>query len=193
MTSPSPETTLPELHRLTSQYIDVEDRLRLSGETAGGDTLVLWLTQRLMNRLLPHLFNVLQTQTAEATSSPAGGLQTEMVQGFAQQAARAQLPPQQPVTAAPETRTWLVESVDIKAHTASAEGGTVPATTAVQLLFKSREVQIAAVVMPPALLRQWLNILYDQWRLAGWSADLWPEWVRDSVPTPPAAGRVSLH
>ena len=39
------------LHRLTTDYVEEEDRIRVSGASANGDTVVLWLTQRLLNRL----------------------------------------------------------------------------------------------------------------------------------------------
>lgn len=43
---------MPDLQRITTQYIEVEDRLRLTGELAPGEVVVLWLTQRLMHRLI---------------------------------------------------------------------------------------------------------------------------------------------
>ena len=43
------------LGRVTTVYVDVEDRFRLSGEAQDGLVLVLWLTQRLLCRLVPHL------------------------------------------------------------------------------------------------------------------------------------------
>ena len=44
-----------DLSRVTTVYVDVEDRFRLSGETQDGQVLVLWPTQRLLCRLVPHL------------------------------------------------------------------------------------------------------------------------------------------
>jgi hypothetical protein len=35
------------LDRTTTEYIDTEDRLRLSGQYADGSAVVIWLTQRL--------------------------------------------------------------------------------------------------------------------------------------------------
>ena len=43
------------LQRVTTAYLENEDRLRLTGELADGDTVVCWLTQRLLNRLVPGL------------------------------------------------------------------------------------------------------------------------------------------
>ena len=36
------------LDRITTEYIDAEDRLRLSGQSADGSAVVIWLTQRLI-------------------------------------------------------------------------------------------------------------------------------------------------
>ena len=38
------------LQRVTTAYVADEDRLRLTGELSDGDAVVLWLTQRLLNR-----------------------------------------------------------------------------------------------------------------------------------------------
>ena len=81
----------PTLKRLTTEYVDVEDRIRLTGELEDSETVVLWLTQRLLTKLLPHLLDLLQKQTAAAVGSTAESVQTEMVQTFSQQAARSQV------------------------------------------------------------------------------------------------------
>ena len=38
-----------ELQRITTTYVDVEDRLRLTGVLANGTVVQLWLTQRRRN------------------------------------------------------------------------------------------------------------------------------------------------
>ena len=43
------------LQRITTEYDEREDRIRVSGQLAQGEAVVLWLTQRLLNRLVPHL------------------------------------------------------------------------------------------------------------------------------------------
>lgn len=47
------------LQRITIEYRTQEDRLCLTGERAG---VVLWLTQRLLGRLVPHLTAWLEQQ-----------------------------------------------------------------------------------------------------------------------------------
>ena len=54
------------LERITTEYIDKDDRIRLTGEPAQGDAVVLWFTQRLLNRLVPHLTAWLSGQLAPA-------------------------------------------------------------------------------------------------------------------------------
>ena len=88
------------LERLTTEYVEREDRIRLSGQLTHGDTVVLWLTQRLLSRLVPHLSAWLARQLAPASSNPSvQAAHQDIVQGFAQQAARAQLVPEPPVRA----------------------------------------------------------------------------------------------
>lgn len=157
------------LHRVTTEYIEAEDRLRLSGEDASGGTVVAWLTQRLMNRLIPHLCQWLEKQAAPtppAGPTPLAGLKQE----FAQQKARAELEPQPPVKARPEGRSVLVHGVQLKSS-----------QSRVTLLFKDAADEVTAVLQlqaPP--LRQWLNILYDHYLRAGWATAVWPQWMAEA-------------
>ncbi|MCX7180662.1 MAG: hypothetical protein NTX56_18500 [Proteobacteria bacterium] len=41
-------TNAQTLDRITTEYIDMEDCLRLSGQYAGGSVVVIWLIQRLI-------------------------------------------------------------------------------------------------------------------------------------------------
>ena len=74
------------LERCTTEYAEDEDRLRLSAELANGNTVVLWLTQRLLNRLVPHLVQWLEKQTAGvAAISSVQARTSNAMQGFAQE------------------------------------------------------------------------------------------------------------
>lgn len=149
-----------ELARFTTEYIETEDRLRLAGEDGAGVTVVIWLTQRLLQRLVPLLLRWL-AQEGEA------GSQAEVWQGWAQQAARAELAPQAPVVAAAPGWAVLAQEVDL-----------TPGPEAVVFLFKGGGGERASIALRPVHLRQWLNILYDNYLLAGWPMELWPEWFR---------------
>lgn len=164
-------TDAPELQRVTTEYVPVEDRIRISGETADGATIVLWLTQRLLNLLVPRL-----TGGLERLDSASDAL----LQEFAQQAAEASLPPQPAVEATAPVANWRVDSVDILS---GAEGAA--------LTFRSEDGGAARLSMATEHLRQWLGILRRQYGAAGWTDRIWPDWMDEAsrpITGSPASG-----
>jgi hypothetical protein len=155
---------VPELQRLTTEYVDTEDRLRLTGEIRPGETTVLWLSQRLLLRLLPPLFLWLEKQSVD-------GLPLDIAQGFAQQAAQANLSPEAPVARAAQSQEWLVEAVDLS-----------PKEDILTLQFRAQPPKAVTLSMSAQALRQWLNILHTLWGLAEWPIGIWPQWMADSKP-----------
>ena len=152
---------MSDLKRITTQFIEDEDRIRLSGEVELNQTMTLWLTRRLMSRLVSHLVAWLDTQTLTQT-------RPEVMQEFAQGAARASLTPQAPVQASPLDTAWLVTSVDL---TSNAQ--------VVLLTFKGAvPEQLARLSFETIQLRQWLSIVFNQYRQAEWPLDLWPDWIK---------------
>ncbi len=154
-----------ELQRLTTEYVEAEDRIRLSGEAEEGATVVLWLTRRLLSRLAPPLCLWLEKQ-----GGGEGGM-AEILQGFAQQAAVQSLTPQPPVRAGASEAGWLVRSVDIAAGDA-----------AVALTLNGPAGEQARLTLPVQGLRQWLSILHGQFEAAGWPTGEWPAWVEEARP-----------
>ena len=122
------------MHKMTSEFVEDEDRVRLTGELKEGGTVVIWLTQRLLTRLLPHLFKWLETQSGN-------NLPAELVLSFAQQAARAELSPEPPVKSDQNTQTWLAHAVDIMAEPAG-----------LRLRFRSVQQEQAEVSLQPQQL-----------------------------------------
>ena len=183
-------TSFDKLQRITSIYSDVEDRFRITGEVSDESTRCLWLTQRLLLRLVPHILEWLN-EIARAEGKGDLG-QAELMQDFAQQAAKAQLEPQAAVpvptmpdpnaaiettpgaaTAGQQEAIWLVKEVDISKSTNGI----------LTLTFKHESANGVQLAMAPIELRQWLIILHSQWLQAGWPAAIWPEWV-DTSPKP---------
>lgn len=154
-----------ELQRITTEFVDVEDRILLRGQTTADQVVMIWLTQRLLGRLIPHLLGWLEKQSVMDAQL------AEVLQGFAQQAARTDLPPQAPVQCKADTCAWLVLSVDV-----------VSAEEVLQLVFKGADDLSASLSLGAQALRQWLNILHDQYRVAGWPLQLWPQWMTPEVP-----------
>lgn len=146
---------MPDLQRLTTEYIDAEDRLRISGETADGQIVVLWLTQRLLHRLLPHL----TTWLAPTQAGSADARRAELLHGFAQQAAVQALTPQAPVRLENPKTSWLVHTVDLD-HLPEM----------LRLTFKRDAEATAAISFTVDALRQWLGIVYRQCQLAEWDS-----------------------
>lgn len=166
----------PELQRVTTEYVVVEDRLRLSGATADDQTVVLWLTQRLVNLLAPQLTGWLERQGA------AEVMDSELVQGFAQEAAEASLTAEPAVPAASPDGAWLVESVDIHIG-----------TDGVILTFKSEDGPVANLTLLTQALRQWLGILRGQYGVGGWPRDVWPNWMGETHALTSKPSTTALH
>ncbi len=150
------------LQRFTTEYIVAEDRIRLAGEVKDASPVVIWLTQRLLQRLLPMLLQWLEERGSERPGD-------EVWQTFAQQAAQAELPQQDPVQADAACAVWLTEAVDI-AHSEET----------VCLTFRGGGSLIATMSLSVQPLRQWLGIVYGAYRRAEWPLDVWPDWMRES-------------
>ena len=174
-----------KLKRITTQYIPFEDRIRLTGSNEGGATLILWLTQRLLNRLVVPLCDGLEKRTSSVQKKPGSpavpSVQAHMVQTFAQQKAAAELPKVGPVVLAPHSPAWLVETVVVK-HIKND----------IQLFFKGMEASDRAeLTLSTFELRQWLGIVFRESKSAAWPTQVWPAWVEEaskpSAPLQPSA------
>lgn len=165
------------LQRLSSEYVELEDRLRLRGEDAQGRVQAVWLSQRLARRLLPALCRWLE---GEAPSDPA---HAELLQGFAQEAARAAYQPQPPVAPREARPSWLAVEIDLRA----GPGG-------LHLTLRGQQAdERACLDFGAESLRQWLDILHGLWRQAGWPEADWPAWLRRPGERPDAPADRALH
>ncbi len=159
------------LKRATTKYVPHEDRIRLTGENVSGQIAEMWLTQRLLNRMVPHLCGWLVRRGDEA------------LQDFAQQKAVAGLQRQPPVRSSEDAESMLVREIDVK----TAKAGLV-------LTFKGGPDEIAGLFqLSPRALRQWLSILHDQYVQAGWPIGLWPDWVAEARPSGKIDRTTLLH
>ncbi|MBY0454648.1 MAG: hypothetical protein K2Q11_07185 [Burkholderiaceae bacterium] len=168
------------LQRFTTEYIETEDRLRLTGELEQQKTVVVWLSLRLLQRLLPHLLQWLQQQDpvvgVQHPASHSTHWHDEVWHGFAQQAAQARLPQQAPVLATQAQSAWLAHSIDVAATPEH-----------ILLTFKSAAGEPVELSLAAQPLRQWLGIVHNAWRLAQWPAQVWPQWMHDALVQPSGA------
>ena len=148
----------PELTRVTTIYVDTEDRIKLVGEDEIGEHQRLWLTQRLLSQLVEKLLDWLPQSH-------------EGLQEIAQQVAQAKYEPQERVIASCGCLNWLVHEITLE----SSEG-------VIGLLFKSDRCEYLAIVrFNEVSLRQWLDILFRQYHHARWISVDWPSWFAHSV------------
>jgi hypothetical protein len=174
---------MTHLLRITTEYVDTEDRIRLSGEAEKDASIVLWLTQRLLSQVISHLLGLIEKQSINLanTDSSNPAPPSSLMQGFAQQVAQAELAQELPVRTTAAAQSWLVLEVNI---TLSPEGTLL-------LVFKretgSTALQEVAgkatLTLEAKQLRQWLGIVYSQWQKAGWPLTLWPPWMDGQAPS----------
>jgi hypothetical protein len=157
------------LKRVTISYNSVQDRVSVAGESDAGPTVVTWLTQRLLLRVVPALLDKLDKEVARNVPAVA----SQAIQSFAQEAARAALPVQAPVAQEGNEQSWLVSSVDIS---------TAADRTIIDL--RGRGGECARLAMNAQELRQCLSILHQSWTAGGWPAAVWPDWVASKATSP---------
>lgn len=150
--------------RITAEYVDLEDRIRLIAGTPDAPSKVIWLTQRLLNRLVPVIVQTLDQQVGD-------GRMVDVMQSFAQQAAEAELVPEVPVALSPQSDAFLAHAVDL----AQSEAG-------LSLTFRSAGEHSVRVTLPFKQLRQWLGIVHGLYLTAGWPVGVWPDWVQLGMP-----------
>ena len=161
-----------QLSRVTTQYDNAQDRFRLLGDASDDETLELWLTQRLFMRILQVLFAWLEENDKSETvsgSRPEDPQVKSSLQNFAQQSASAAMEKTEPVKAQSETRSYLLDEVDIR-----------KSDTHIDLVFKLPQGEIAELLFDTTQLRQWLNIVLKQWIAAEWPIGIWPDWMRQA-------------
>jgi hypothetical protein len=153
--------------RFTTEYVDFEDRIRVSHQLDSGDVVVTWLTRRLTDRLVAHLATWLEKET-ELIPRP------DVMQSFAQEAAAVKLAqasaaqPQAAVQLPPLPVAWLVREIDINTEIAGV---------GLQLRGESPHEK-QHLGLSRLQLRQWLNIIRSQYFLAQWPLSAWPEWLQ---------------
>lgn len=164
---------MTELQRVTLGFSPAQDRLRLAGEDAAGHTVVLWLTQRLLNRLVPELVRWLEAHQGERPGCvPLAGLpRAEALLSFAQHEAQRSQAPAAPVQARPGSGNWLVEEVNLRTTVEHC-----------RMNFRGGDGQVAGFSLTPTGLRQWLGMVHRAYLAGGWPTGVWPVWISENAP-----------
>lgn len=160
-----PLPTMLELDTITTLYSTDQDRISLNARVKEGGTARIWLTQRIVHRLIPALVNIVKPKHDDPVYA-------EVIASVAQQRAVDRHEPQAPVQVAAETEhEWLVNKIDLQ----------LPKQATI-LIFSSADGRTARLVMNAELLRQWLAILRRVYVTSEWKGAEWPEWMDPPAP-----------
>ncbi len=175
------------LQRFSTQYKGLEDRILLVGETGDGETESLWLTQRLLLRIVPVLLEWVQKHAP---------LDLKVASNRAQASDMARVFSTKPVQ--PRSRSTNTD-IDVNA-TGSIDKSNRPEETSepiseailvhsinlsltskqVQLRFQNGDEILATLSLQGAPLRQWLVVLHVLWKKSNWHGEIWPDWIREN-------------
>ena len=170
------------LTRVTSEFIEAEDRYKITGVCEDGETLIFWLTQRLLIRLINHCLVFLDSKSEGITkNSNITDESRPNLQGFAQQPAEKELPSEEAVVANHNSPSYLIEEIDLK----FGDNGLL-------LVFKEGMTKQAGLALNIQQLRQWLAIIHNVWQIAEWPMSIWPDWISTSDQTITSNG-MSIH
>ncbi|MDA9901304.1 hypothetical protein N9D99_02175 [Gammaproteobacteria bacterium] len=158
------------IEKITTEYSEVEDRIRMSALTSDDTVMILWVTRRMLLMLIPPVSEWLDEK--KNTSSQMSEKSKEMMNDFAQSEAQAKLKAEKPVTpekqrpqAGEPINSWLIHEIDVK-HS----------NELMELYFKSTQNDVAKLILTKLSARQWLSIVHSQWIKSEWLMDIWPSW-----------------
>lgn len=152
----------PIISRATISYDVTEDRVHVASELSTGDTILLSLTRRILNNLIPHLIaaeNKICSQFHTEQGVSPRFLASEKTEGAVQD----------PVALASSTEMVLVASIDVTV-----------ASEHVVLDWKDSLLKIRArFLLPEDSLSLWLGALKTCFCKAAWPLDAWPSDVNE--------------
>jgi hypothetical protein len=168
------------LEKITTEYSELEDRVRISALTSDNSIIILWASQRMLVMLIPPICEWLDE--TKSASSQMDRESKKLMNDFAQSQAHAELKPESPVhpknyesqKKTTPVNSWLIHEIDIKRS-----------DQIIELYFKSTGQIISKLVLTKLAARQWLLILHSQWIKSEWLMNVWPEWFTESsTPAP---------
>jgi len=131
-------------------------------------TTVIWLTHRLLVRVIDAMVKAIESETQ-------GRPESDTLQTFTQHRAQQAQVEESPVRAIEGSAEWLINRIDLNV---SDERLTLK-------LFADEEC--ATLPMPRVNVRQWLHIMHRLFEVAEWHYEQWPSWLQQSLPlTQPA-------
>ena len=158
--------------RFTTRYNLEQDRIQLALALVDEKPIGLWLTQRLLTRLIPTLVNLLDSEKIRLSQN---ALEVHNIaQQHAQNVVETQSDAQGEVVASDE---GLVEAIDLSRSARSA-------VLTFRCLGKQERYSLT---LGANQLRSWLSILCSTFHKAEWDTTAFPTWVRSNTAMQEAA------
>jgi len=154
------------INKITQRFDESEDRISLTFQNAEGLIVGLWLTQRLSNRLVASLTQLLESSASTPAATSPWAAQT---QSMMQLSAQAHFKPSDPIPPPDPDRIQLLQEVTMNKH-GEGEG--------FSLIFRWQKGGEASIRFAETELRQWLGILFGLYQTAEWATEPWPQWFR---------------
>ncbi|HSG61569.1 MAG TPA: hypothetical protein VLA24_09045 [Pseudomonadales bacterium] len=171
------------LHKITVSYSAEEDRLRLTAAAGEDQTVIYWITRRMLGVVLTPLFKWLEERAGQGLGNLGEAAQRsrEARLAMAHAKAQAQMHEESPVTAQPDSIEHLLTSVDVRTE-----------PNRFLLLFPMHAEQKGLIPFEQDSLLQWLNILHRIAQQAQWDLPQWPSWFIEGQ-SPQAPNNKALH
>jgi hypothetical protein len=157
------------LKKVTAEFVETEDRIRLSALSADDKILAFWLTQRLLSRLITYLAKWLEKNSADLSKALSSDSNPQTERRSAKKSDSVPLPDQSAVKIKKSDVSILITEVDVN----FGDKG-------LALVLKSEKESHAEISFSISEVRQWVSILQSLWHKAGWSISLLPQSITNN-------------
>lgn len=161
------------MRTVTMAFDPTEDRVFMDASDSAGQVERLWLSRRLLDRLIPALTGQLE----KLVSFKDETISNAAIQSFAQEKAVLEKAEQSPISKNENSTTWLVTSVQVGQSNNKFQLRFVNE----QGVAKEKTIRKRGVfTLEKPNLRQWLNAVFNIYKKAEWNTGVFPDWIDDS-------------
>ncbi len=177
------------LQKITVNYVAEEDRLKLTAAAHQDQTVIYWLTRRMLGVLLTPMFEWLNKRVENSFGGIGEGSwqlrSQETKLTMASNAAQAKMHREEPVIASAESIEQILKSVDVRAE-----------KDRFLILLPIDNAHRGVIPFEQDTLLQWLGIIYRVQHDADWRLPQWPSWfIENQTQTKQAiqSAQTALH
>jgi hypothetical protein len=150
------------IRKVTMVYVPVEDRIQMRAESGDDQVTIMWLSFRLCREIVRRLTRQLDMSQAKRTPI----VQSQLVQQSMHSNAKANIKPTPPVRCA-DVQGFLLTKMIIQVS---------DTRVVLKIPLPDGDEGILSLTLEEA--RQWLEILYQQYKKGEWPLEVWPAWMR---------------